>query len=192
LKSKPGDAIADSFPEATILFADISGFVPLAKRLGAEKTVELLNAIVTEFDALADRHGIEKIKTIGDAYMAASGIPERDPDHAARLARMALDMQVLMERIRASRQLDINIRVGMASGPVMAGVIGRNKFNYDVWGDTVNLAARLESLSQPGRILVCSQCFAALDGAFLLESRGMVEVKGVGLQEAWFLTREKA
>lgn len=191
LKAKPGDAIADNFPEATILFADISGFVPLAKRLGVEKTVDLLNTIVTEFDALADRHGIEKIKTIGDAYMAASGLPEYDPDHAARLARMALDMQALMERIRASHQLDVNIRVGMALGPVMAGVIGRNKFNYDVWGDTVNLAARLEALSQPGRILVCSRCYCALEKSFQFESRGMVEVKGVGQQEAWFLMRER-
>ena len=190
LKLKPGDPISDSFPEATILFADISGFVPLAKRLGAEKTVELLNAIVTEFDALADRHGIEKIKTIGDAYMAASGIPEHDPDHATRLARMAIDMQSVMGRLRTHRNLDVNIRIGMASGPVMAGVIGRNKFNYDVWGDTVNLAARLEGLSQPGRILVCPHCFSALEKSFKLESRGMVDVKGVGQQEAWFLNHE--
>lgn len=192
LKSKPGNAISDTFPEATILFSDISGFVPLAKRLGAEKTVELLNAIVTEFDALADHHGIEKIKTIGDAYMAASGLPEPQADHTVRLARMALDMQTRIGRICEVRKVDVNIRIGMASGPVMAGVIGRNKFNYDVWGDTVNLAARLEGLSQPGKILVCPRCFEALEPSFQLESRGMVEVKGVGQQEAWFLTKPKA
>jgi adenylate cyclase len=187
LKLKPAEAIADSFPEASILFADISGFVPLARRLGASRTVELLNSIVTEFDALSELHGVEKIKTIGDAYMAASGVPERLPDHVVRLAKLALDMQRVIERLRTETELDLNIRIGLASGPVMAGVIGRQKFSYDVWGDAVNLAARLENLSVPGRIHVCPRCHAALSETFILESRGSIEIKGVGSQETWFL-----
>ena len=190
LKLKPGEAIADNFREASILFADISGFVPLAHRLGADRTVELLNSIVTEFDALTDRHGVEKIKTIGDAYMIASGLPEPAPDHTERLARMAMDMQTMMARLREERGLDVNIRIGIASGPVMAGIIGRHKFSYDVWGDAVNLAARLEGLSSPGRILVCPRCRATLADLFTFESRGIADIKGVGRQETWFLVGE--
>lgn len=187
LKLKPADPIADSFPEASILFADISGFVALARRLGASQTVALLNSIVSEFDALSERHGAEKIKTIGDAYMVAAGVPERVPDHVSRLARLALDMQEVLRRLREERQLDLNMRIGMASGPIMAGVIGRQKFSYDIWGDAVNLAARLENLSVPGRIHVCPRCRAALEQEFIFESRGLVEIKGVGQQETWFL-----
>ncbi|MGQ0672184.1 MAG: adenylate/guanylate cyclase domain-containing protein [Hyphomicrobium sp.] len=191
LKLHPGDVIADSFTEASILFADISGFVPLARQLGAARTVELLNAVVTEFDALADRHGVEKIKTIGDAYMVASGVPEPMPDHLERLARLAIDMQAVMNRLRRERTLDLHIRIGLASGPVMAGVIGRQKFSYDVWGDAVNLAARLESLSLPGRIHICPRCKAVLDPLFEFESRGTLEIKGVGQQATWFLVGER-
>jgi adenylate cyclase len=187
LKLKPADPIADSFPEASILFADISGFVALARRLGAAQTVALLNSIVSEFDALSERHGAEKIKTIGDAYMVAAGVPERVPDHVARLARLALDMQEVLRRLREERELDLNMRIGMASGPIMAGVIGRQKFSYDIWGDAVNLAARLENLSVPGRIHVCPRCRAELDREFVFESRGLVDIKGVGQQETWFL-----
>jgi adenylate cyclase len=191
LKARPGEAIADSFPEASILFADISGFVAMARRLGAEKTVSLLNGIVTEFDGLAKKHGVEKIKTIGDAYMAASGIPEPTSDHLARLARMAIDMQTVLARLRKETSHDVNMRIGIASGPVMAGVIGRQKFTYDVWGDAVNLAARLEGLSSPGRILLCPRCRDRLEAEFLFESRGVVEIKGVGPQETWFLVGVK-
>jgi adenylate cyclase len=191
LKSRPTEAIADSFPDASILFADISGFVPLARSLGAEKTVALLNSIVTEFDTLAHRHGVEKIKTIGDAYMVASGVPQHVPDHLHRLARMALDMQSTMQRMRQTSGYNVNVRIGLASGPVMAGVIGRQKFTYDVWGDAVNLAARLEGLSTPGRILLCPRSRERLADTFQLESRGVVEIKGVGAQETWFLVGTK-
>jgi adenylate cyclase len=190
LKSKPNAAIADSVESATILFADISGFVALARHLGAEKTVATLNNIVTGFDALTEKHGVEKIKTIGDAYMAAAGVPERSVDHTARVARLALDMQRSLQQLRDDTGLDLNMRIGVATGPVMAGVIGRKKFNYDIWGDAVNLAARLEGLSRPGRILMCPGCKAAIAEDFEFESRGMVEVKGVGPQEAWFLIRK--
>lgn len=189
LKARPADAIADTFPEASILFADISGFVPLARRLGAGDTVALLNTLVSRFDDLAERHGVEKIKTIGDAYMAASGVPEPTPDFAARLARMALDMRHVVDTLRAETGYQLDMRMGLATGPVMAGVIGRQKFSYDIWGDAVNLAARLENTSVPGRIHVCPVTRGHLSAAFELEPRGAIEIKGVGLQETWFLVR---
>jgi adenylate cyclase len=187
LKARPATIVADSFDDASILFADISGFVALAIRLGAERTVGLLNTIVTEFDALADKHGVEKIKTIGDAYMAASGLPERSVGHTARLAAMAADMLDAIARIRSEGQGDVAIRIGIATGPVMAGVIGRKKFSYDIWGDAVNLASRLEGQSQPGRILVCTRTRSALGDQFTFESRGLVDIKGAGQQEVFFL-----
>lgn len=190
LKVAPGEAIADSHDNAAILFTDIKGFVALARKLGPERTVELLNEIVTEFDRLAKRHGVEKIKTIGDAYMAAAGIPDPVPDPTARLARLAIDMQRYVEQLREQSEIELSMRVGLASGPVMAGVIGKQKFTYDVWGDTVNLAARLENQSQPGRILVCPDCRKHLGDGFHLESYGVIDIKGVGQQETWFLLAE--
>ena len=180
------------FDNAGILFTDISGFVALARQLGPARTVTLLNEIVTEFDKLAEAHGVEKIKTIGDAYMAAAGIPDPVPNPTARLARLAIDMQKVITRIRDSSEVDISMRVGLASGPVMAGVIGKRKFTYDVWGDTVNLAARLENKSTPGRILVCPACRDQLEPDFRLESHGVIDIKGVGAQETWFLLGETA
>ena len=187
LKANPNEAISDSFASASILFADITGFVGLARRLGPEKTVALLNRLVSAFDSLAQRHGVEKIKTIGDAYMVASGIPLHRSDHAEALAAMALDMLDATKALSANEGIPINIRIGMASGPMMAGVIGTKKFSYDVWGDPVNLASRLESASEPGRILICPGCFDALAGKFKLESRGLIEIKGVGAQETWYV-----
>jgi adenylate cyclase len=187
LKKKPADPVADTFAEASILFADISGFVPLARRLGAEATVTLLNRLVTHFDDLAERHGVEKIKTIGDAYMAAAGVPEPVADCAARLARMALEMQTVVRRLREETGYELEMRMGIATGPVMAGVIGRQKFSYDIWGDAVNLAARLESSSAPGRIHLCPLSGPKLAADFAVEPRGAVEIKGVGKQETWFL-----
>lgn len=188
LKLHPNEPIADTFADAAVLFADIAGFVALARQLGAAQTVGLLNEIVTAFDALSQRHGAEKIKTIGDAYMVAAGIPEPVSDPIKRLARMALDMQSTVEGIAMSRGYEIAMRIGLASGPVMAGVIGKQKFTYDVWGDAVNLASRLEGLSQPGRILVCPRCKTALDGEFTFEARELADIKGVGQQQTWFLT----
>ncbi|MCC7250572.1 MAG: adenylate/guanylate cyclase domain-containing protein [Hyphomicrobium sp.] len=187
LKAKPAEPVADTFHEASILFADISGFVPLARRLGAGETVSLLNTLVTMFDGLAERHGVEKIKTIGDAYMVASGIPDPQPDFALRLARMALSMQEAVRELRAETGYEIDMRMGLATGPVMAGVIGRQKFSYDIWGDAVNLAARLESASVPGRIHICPASREKLAGHFEVEPRGTIEIKGVGEQSTWFL-----
>lgn len=191
LKAVPDAAIADGFASASVLFADVSGFVAMARALGPEKTVELLNKLVSRFDDLAERHGVEKIKTIGDAYMVASGVPEPRPDHAVALADMALDMIDATRDISVETNLPINIRAGMASGPMMAGVIGKRKFSYDVWGDPVNLASRLEQASLPGRILICPICREALDGKFEMQPRGMIEVKGVGAQETWYLGARK-
>jgi adenylate cyclase len=188
LKAAPADRISDEFDDASVLFADISGFVALARMLGPADTVALLNEIVTRFDELAKTHGVEKIKTIGDAYMVAAGIPEPCDDHLHRLAAMGLSMLAAVSRVAAERGISLSIRIGIASGPVMAGVIGKQKFTYDVWGDAVNLAARLENLSEPGRILVCPRCKKLLDQRFEFESRGQVEIKGLGPREAFFLT----
>jgi adenylate cyclase len=187
LKAKPGEAIADSHDSASVLFADISGFVALAQRLGAAEVVRLLNRIVMAFDALAERHGVEKIKTIGDAYMAVAGLPDPAPDHTRRLAAMALDMQEAIKQLNAETGLSLEVRIGIASGPVMAGVIGAKKFSYDVWGEAVNLAARLEQQAAPGRVLACPCCRQLLDGHFAFESRGLVEIKGMGPRETWYV-----
>ena len=194
LKAKPGEAIADNIADASVLFADISGFVELARRLGAKRVVELLNQLVSEFDAIAERHGVEKIKTIGDAYMAASGVPEpqggSQTNHTAHLVRFGLEMLEAVRRVSADTGIDLRVRIGIASGPIMAGVIGQKKFSYDIWGDAVNLAARLENQSVPGRILICPACRQKLDGAFGFEARGVIEIKGVGPQETGFVTGE--
>ncbi len=192
LKAKPADPIADSFVEASILFADITGFVPLARKLGASDTVGLLNTLVSQFDDLAEQHGVEKIKTIGDAYMVASGVPVPVPDFAHRLARMALDMQEAVRVLREETGHELAMRMGLATGPVMAGVIGRQKFSYDIWGDAVNLAARLENTSVPGRIHLCPASREKLGSAFEFESRGAIEIKGVGQRETWFLVSARA
>ncbi|MDX2258008.1 MAG: adenylate/guanylate cyclase domain-containing protein [Hyphomicrobiaceae bacterium] len=188
LKERPGEPIADSVPEASILFADISGFVALARDVGAARIVALLDRIVSDFDELAARHGVEKIKTIGDAYMVAAGVPRPLPDHLERLALMGLDMLAALAAVRAETGHDLRMRVGLATGPVMAGVIGSRKFSYDIWGDAVNLAARLENRSLPGRILVCPACADRLAGRFHLERHGAIDIKGVGTRETWFLT----
>jgi adenylate cyclase len=191
LTDKPDAIIADSFEEASVLFADLKGFVPLAKTLGPERTVGLLNEMMRSFDRLAVLHEVEKIKTIGDAYMVAAGVPEPVADHAPRLARMSLAMLRATAELAAAFGVPLNLRIGIASGPVMAGVIGAKRLTYDVWGDTVNLASRLEGQSTPGRVLVASATKARLDGLFQLEPRGALDIKGFGEEEAWFLGREE-
>ena len=187
LVESPDTTIANEFDEASVLFADIKGFVSLAKSLGPTRTVALLNTIVRTFDELADRHGVEKIKTIGDAYMAAAGLPIPAADHADRMARMALDMIAASERISKKQGVDIVLRIGIASGPVLAGVIGAKRLIYDVWGDTVNLASRLEGQSQPRSILVSEQTQARLGDACVLEPHGSIDVKGFGSVSTWLL-----
>jgi len=187
LVESPDTTIANEFDEASVLFADIKGFVSLAKALGPARTVALLNTIVRTFDELADLWGVEKIKTIGDAYMAAAGLPVPAADHADRLAGMALDMIVAAERISKEHGVDIALRIGIASGPVLAGVIGAKRLIYDVWGDTVNLASRLEGQSQPQSILVSELTQARLGNAYLLEPHGSIDVKGFGIVPTWLL-----
>jgi len=189
LKANPGVLLADNVANASVLFTDLVGFTPLARELGAERTVSLLDEIITEFDDIAERHGVEKIKTIGDGYMAVSGVTAPLPDHEARLARMALELPVFIKGLSEMRGLDLQIRIGMASGPVMAGVIGTGKFSYDVWGETVNLAARLESHGEPGQVHVSGEVQRALGDDFYFEPRGPIEIKGVGSLETWFLRR---
>jgi len=191
LKERPGERIADSVAEASVLFSDLVGFTELAQRLGAASTVSLLDQVVTEFDRLAAAHGVEKIKTTGDGYMAVAGVSRPQPDHLPRLARMALLLPGLVKRLSAVHGVDLRIRVGIASGPVMAGVIGADKFSYDVWGETVNLASRLESHGLPGEIQVSGTVAKALAARFVLESRGPIEVKGVGRLETWLLKEER-
>src|SRR3954451_8621035 len=186
LRENPDEPIADAFGDASILFSDIQSFVPLSKRLGAERTVALLNEMMRRFDALADKYGVEKIKTIGDAYMAVAGLPQPVADHADRLAHMALDMLRDKAAVAEHFGVTIRMRIGIASGPVMAGIIGSRKFSYDVWGDAVNLAARLESSGEPERVQLSAEARRALI-SFDCESRGEIEIKGVGPLETWFL-----
>jgi adenylate cyclase len=189
LKDKPGERVADTVAEASVLFSDLVGFTELAQKLGVTRTVALLDAIVTEFDRLAAAHGVEKIKTIGDGYMAVAGVSAPQSDHLARLARMALLLPALVERLSAAHGVELKVRVGIASGPLMAGVIGTDKFSYDVWGETVNLASRLESHGLPGEIQVSEAVKGALGDSFVFEPRGAIKVKGVGQLETWLLKR---
>jgi adenylate cyclase len=190
LKGAPGSIIADEFADASVLFADLKGFVALAKRLGPGRTVGLLNVLVSAFDDLAEVWRVEKIKTIGDAYMAAAGIPEPTGDHAERMAGMALAMLAALERVSRQQKVELSLRIGIASGPVLAGVIGAKRLTYDVWGDTVNLASRLEGQCAPNRVLVSRRTKASLEHRFVLEQCGPLEIKGFGLEEAWYLVDE--
>jgi len=186
LKASP-DLIARTFPEATVLFADIAGFTELAGRLAPDRVVAILNQYFSAYDELADKHSVEKIKTIGDAYMAASGIPEARPDHAGAIMKMACDMLETTSAISSELGLDLNIRIGVNSGSVTAGVIGRKKFIYDLWGDTVNTAARMESQGIPGRIQVGPSTYNLLKDSFRFEGRGTIDVKGKGKLEVYLL-----
>ena len=180
------DVIADAFPDASVLFADIVGFTPYADRTPPEDVVRLLNTLFSVFDDLADRYGLEKIKTLGDAYMVAGGIPEPRPDHAEAIAEMALAMKDEIEA-RAREGLDLRVRIGIATGPVIAGVIGRRKFIYDLWGDTVNTASRMESHGVAGGIQVTATTYERLRDSFSLERRGEIEVKGKGRMATYLL-----
>jgi adenylate cyclase len=183
-------AIADSITEATILFCDLVGFTALSGQLSAEQTVDFLGQIFTAFDRLAAEAGVEKIKTIGDAYMAAAGIPEPQADHAFRIAALAPRMLRAVRDVAKATDLNLQARIGIHSGPIIAGVIGTHKFVYDVWGDSVNTASRMESHSVTGRIHVSDATRRALDGRFRFEPRGPIQVKGKGLMETFFLLEE--
>ncbi len=205
------DTIADEFEEASVLFADLVGFTPLSSQLSPVQMVELLNEIFTHFDALVDQYGVEKIRTIGDNYMVAAGVPRPQPDHAQRLARLALDMRRYLDENwspagMAAANLEgystgnpaapplvnrgrvpLQFRIGINSGPVIGGVIGRRKFVYDVWGDAVNIASRMESHGLPGKIQISQETHRRLCGDFACQPRGTIAVKGKGQMKTWFL-----
>jgi class 3 adenylate cyclase len=186
LKRSP-DVIADAYDEVTVLFADIVAFTPFAERTDAARVVQVLDAVFSAFDEIAVRHGVEKIKTIGDAYMVAAGLPEPKPDHAESMADMALEMRDTFATICQPTDAALTLRIGLESGPVVAGVIGRRKFIYDLWGDTVNTASRMESHGLPGQIQVGEGAHRRLRDRYAFEPRGEIEIKGKGLRPAYIL-----
>ena len=186
------DLVADRVPQATVLFSDMAGFTELSDRLAPEEVVDVLDVLFSRFDAIAGRLGLEKIKTIGDGYMVAGGVLQPRPDHAAAVAEMALAMRAAAEI--ATRALGvlgqpIRVRIGVHSGPLVAGVLGNYKLVYDVWGDTVNTASRMEKYGEPGRIAVSAATRALLGNQFRFEPRDLIAVKGKGEMETFFLER---
>jgi adenylate cyclase len=179
--------IADSFASASILFADVVDFTPLAQRLPAAEVVGILDRLFTYFDSLAERYDLEKIKTIGDCYMVAAGVPTPRADHARAIALMAIDMREAMRDADAVGDLGLELRIGINSGPVVAGVIGRKRFLYDLWGDAVNTASRMESHGSPGQIQITRATYELLKDDFVCEPRGQLEVKGKGAMDTWYL-----
>ena len=186
LKRSDG-VIADGFDEVTVLFADIVGFTPLSASLTPGEVVTMLNGVFTAFDHLVDSGGLEKIKTIGDAYMVAAGVPVPRADHAAAVADLALAMRAELARLRAEVDAPLDIRIGIDTGPVVAGVIGKRKFIYDLWGDTVNTASRMESHGTAGEIQVTERAWQFLRDTHRLRERGVIEVKGKGPMRTYFL-----
>jgi len=182
-----GGTIADHFDSVSVLFADLAGFTEYSQRADAGSLVAMLDEVFSAFDALALEHGVEKIKTIGDAYMAVAGLPARRPDHARAVALMALGMQEQMADLAARRPLALRLRIGIHSGPVVAGVIGKHKFSYDLWGDTVNTASRMESHGEVGRVHVAQSTRDLLADSFRFTERGEVTVKGKGTMRTYFL-----
>jgi adenylate cyclase len=184
--------IADHFESATVLFADLVGFTPLSRTMPPLALVELLNDIFTRFDKLAAGLGLEKIKTIGDAYMVVAGVPVPRADHARAAAALALQMHDALKDLNAARGLELHLRAGLHSGPLAAGIIGRDKFAYDLWGDTVNTASRMESSATLDTTQLSVATAELVRGAFLLESRGRVSIKGLGEMETFLLRQGSA
>jgi adenylate cyclase len=181
------EVIADGFGAATVLFADIVGFTPLAQELSPADSVVLLDKVFAGWDGLAARHGVEKIKTIGDAYMVAAGLPSEREDHVEAIADMALEMGSEAKRCVGESAPPLEVRIGIDTGPVVAGVIGRAKFTYDLWGDTVNTASRMESHGVPGAIQVTERAYERLRERYELRRRGTIEVKGKGPMTTYLL-----
>ena len=186
------DMIAEGYPEATVMFADLVGFTELSSKVRPEELVAILNTVFGRFDDLAESHGIEKIKTIGDAYMVACGLPANNQNHLAATADYALALLAELSAVNAELGLALQARIGMHAGYVVAGVIGHRKFSYDVWGDNVNVASRMESTGVPGRIQVTETVALRLRDRFLFEERGMIEVKGKGSLKTFFLVEKLA
>ncbi|MBX2805423.1 MAG: adenylate/guanylate cyclase domain-containing protein [Hyphomicrobiales bacterium] len=191
LMNEPSANIAESYPNVTVMFADTVGFTSLATKLGAERTVALLSDVFTAFDKLAEAYDVEKIKTVGDAYMVVSGAPKPVADHQARIASLALRLREVIPAIAKDHGVQLELRIGIASGPIIGGVIGRRKLVFDIWGDTVNLAARLESHGVAGRIQMSSHLAEHLSERFIVESRDEIDLKGFGLVSTSFLVAER-
>ena len=183
--------IAEHYQEASVLFADMVGFTPLSAQLPPVEMVELLNEVFSFFDSLLDKYGVEKIRTIGDSYMVASGVPRGRPDHAQALARMALDMRDYISEHTFLNGHRVSFRIGINSGSMIAGVIGRRKFVYDVWGDAVNIASRMESHGLGGAVQITQTTYELIKDEFVCEPRGSVNVKGKGEMEVWLVRSAK-
>jgi adenylate cyclase len=182
------ELIADRVPEVSIVFADLVGFTEISRKMDAGQLVTMLNEIFLGFDRAAKRLGLEKIKTIGDAYMVVAGVPEPRVDHVQAAGEMALAMQTHVGTL-SSRYADLRLRIGIHTGPVVAGVIGENKFSYDLWGDNVNIASRMESHGLPGQIHVSEAFVRAASDKWHFEARGSIDVKGQGSMNTYFLGR---
>lgn len=183
--------IADHYKEASVLFADMVGFTPLSAQLPPVEMVELLNEVFSFFDSLLDKYGVEKIRTIGDSYMVASGVPRGRPDHAQALAHMALEMRDYISTHTFRDGQRLSFRIGINSGSMIAGVIGRRKFVYDVWGDAVNVASRMESHGVSGAVQITQTTYELIKTEFMCEPRGTVNVKGKGEMEVWLVISAK-
>lgn len=187
LKNPAVDVIADSYPDASVLFADIADFTRRASQTDPGQLVGFLNELYSGLDRLVEQHGLEKIKTSGDSYMVVSGVPDPRPDHLQALARLALDIAATVAELRDPLGRSVALRIGLATGPVVAGVVGNHRFFYDVWGDAVNLASRMESTGVQDRIQVPQEVYERLSSDFVFEERGDIDVKGKGVMHTWFL-----
>jgi class 3 adenylate cyclase len=191
LKEPDRNVIADRYDDASVLFADIVGFTERASSTPPADLVRFLDRLYGAFDALVDKHGLEKIKVSGDSYMVVSGVPRPRPDHSRALADFALDMVNVAAGLQDPHGQPIPLRVGMACGPVVAGVVGSRRFFYDVWGDAVNVASRMESTDSVGRIQVPEEVYARLKDEFVLQERGVIHIKGKGPMRTWYLIGRK-
>ena len=183
--------IADRFDSVSVLFADIVGSTPLFAELEPAEVVDWLNDVFSLFDQLVDKYDLEKIRTIGDNYMVASGVPTPRPDHAAAIANLALDMIHQLKTVPPRNGKRIEFRIGINSGPLVAGVIGKSRFHYDLWGDTANVASRMESHGEVGKIQITQSTYELIKGEFECVPRGPIEIKGKGKMETWFLVGRK-
>jgi adenylate cyclase len=191
LKDPARNIIADKYDDASVLFADIAGFTERASDMPPDQLILFLDKLYGDFDALVDKHGLEKIKVSGDSYMVVSGVPQPRTDHVQALAAFALDMAEVVRVLKDSRGEPLPLRIGLASGPVVAGVVGSRRFFYDVWGDAVNVASRMESTDSVGRIQVPEDVYLRLKDDFVLQERGDIEIKGKGCMRTWYLIGRK-
>ena len=191
LKDPARNIIADKYDDASVLFADIAGFTERASDMEPDQLILFLDKLYGDFDALVDKHGLEKIKVSGDSYMVVSGVPQPRADHVEALAALALDMADAASLLKDARGDALPLRIGLASGPVVAGVVGSRRFFYDVWGDAVNVASRMETTDSVGRIQVPEDVYRRLKDDFVLQERGVIQVKGKGVMRTWYLIGRK-